>query len=106
MRASPESLSRMRRNAGLWTATGSGSLRGEDTGSALLALLGRLDLRGHLGGEVVRLLLQPLAQGVAGEAADGDLLTGLGGELQHEGADVLLRVLDELLVEEADVLLP
>src|SRR5688500_10858899 len=59
-----------------------------------------------LRGEVVLLLLQPLAELVAGEAADLAVLAHLADQLVLEIADGLLVVLHPRLLEEADLLLP
>src|SRR5947209_5518892 len=112
MSASPDSLSRTRRYTGGPSGSGcAGPLLLEVIANALrpsaLSLpAGRCKLGRHFLGEVGFLLLHPLAQRVAGKAPDGDLLARLGRQLEHQGADVLGRILDELLIEKANVLLP
>src|SRR5262249_46605935 len=69
MSASPESLSRMRLKRGV--AAGTASAMGGDYSS-------ETGLLGHLGGKIVLLLLQPLAQLPADEAPDLDVLAELG----------------------------
>jgi hypothetical protein len=63
-------------------------------------------LLGDLGGEVVLLLLEALAQLEAHEAADLDVLAELRDQRLLELIDRLVGVLHERLVEEADVLQP
>src|SRR5215831_4502464 len=90
MRASPESLSRTRLYAR----------------PALAMTLRQARLLGDLGGEVVLLLFQALAELVAGEAANLAVFADLADELVQEIADRLLVVLDPCLLEETDLLLP
>src|SRR5215470_7607813 len=128
MRASPESLRRMRRyRRGVFAVTfdrfypaaGGGSNEALPTrralvrrstddlrrsrGAARAGLAARLaDGLGHLGGEVFLLLLDALAHLVPGEPADGDVLPNLGDGLGHHLVDLLLVVLHEGLVHQAD----
>src|SRR5215469_14283624 len=110
IRASPESLRRMRRyrrGVGAVTfdrfypAPGGGSNEALPTPG--LGLATRLvDGLGDLGGEVLLLLLDALAHLVPGEPADGDVLPDLRDGLGHHLVDLLLVVLHERLVHETD----
>src|SRR5678815_335209 len=128
MRASPESLRRMRRyrrelgavtferfypapgggsNEALPTPAGrvrrsTGGLRPSRGAGRPGLATGLADGLGHLGGEVLLLLLQALTHLVAREAADDDVLSDLRGGLRHHLADLLLVVLHEGLVDQAD----
>src|SRR5215831_12268856 len=110
IRASPESLRRMRRyrreegavtlpSASTPRAAGPAMKRCRPAWTAASALTERL---GDLGGEVFLLLLDPLAHLVAGEAADGDVLADLGNLLRDHLVDLLLVVLHEGLIHQAD----
>src|SRR5262249_32974903 len=57
---------------------------------------------GHLGGQVFLFLLDALAQLEPGEAANADVLADLGDGLGHHLVDLLLVVLHEGLVHQAD----
>src|SRR5699024_6904139 len=63
-------------------------------------LLHGADLLGDLGGQVVDLLLEAIAHLIAGEADDVEAL----GLLLDHLADADVRILDERLLEEADLL--
>src|SRR6185369_15014288 len=124
MRASPESLRRMRRyrRGGVavtfdrfYPARGGGSnealptRRARNVRSRTGLRLGARGTRpatglpdglGHLGGQVFLLLLHALAHLVPSEPADGDVLADLGDGLGDHLVDLLLVVLHEGLVHE------
>src|SRR3954454_17205497 len=97
MRASPDNFSRIRLKRG--AAEAMEPPRGWLRQSGLL---------GNLGGEVVLLLFQTLAELPTDEAADLDVLAELRHQLRQELADRLLAlgVTHPDLLEEANVLLP
>src|SRR5512139_1469063 len=94
IRASPDSLSRIRRYDGFAT---------EPPGGAGKSRSPLPELFRHLGCQVVRPLLEPLADLEPDEAPHGDLrargLPGLREQLPH----LPVRVLDERLLHEAEV---
>src|SRR5659263_388928 len=94
IRASPDSFSRIRRYGGFTTQPPQGG--GSDR-SPLPELLR------HLGGQVVRPLLHPLAHLESGEGAHRD--RGAGGlpRVREELRDPPVRVLDERLLDEAEI---
>src|SRR3990172_5209691 len=94
IRASPDSFSRIRRYDGFATEPPRGG--GSDR-SPLPELLG------HLGGQVVRPLLHPLADLEPGEGAHRDLGAGGLPGLREELRDLPVGILDERLLDEAEI---
>src|SRR5690348_939369 len=76
------------------------------TATAAPRLLGQAGLLGDLGGEVVLLLLETLAELVAHEPADLDVLADLGDQLLLDLIDRLVGVLHPRLIEQTDLLHP
>src|SRR6476469_1781083 len=68
------------------------------------ALVREPGLLGDLGGEVVLLLLEALAELEPHEPADLDVLADLGDQLLLDLVVRLVRVLDPRLIEQADLL--
>src|SRR5215471_21852456 len=110
IRASPESLRRMRRyrreeGAVTFSPASTPRLAGPATKRCRPAsgdVSAVTEGLGDLGGEVFLLLLDALAHLVAGEAADGDVLADLGHGGGHDLVDLLLVVLHEGLIDQAD----
>src|SRR5436190_1405477 len=81
--------------------------RGSDGGANVAArLLREPGLLGDLGGEIVLLLLEALAELEPHEPADLDVLADLGDLLLLELVDRLVGVLDPRLIEQTDLLEP
>src|SRR5512134_648655 len=94
IRASPDSFSRIRRYDGFATKPP----QGDRSDRSLLPELLR-----HLGGQIVRPLLHPLAHLEPGEGAHRDRRAGGFAGLREKMCDLPVRVLDERLLDEAEI---
>src|SRR5512146_2337352 len=94
---------KMYRSAG---ASATGSDRRMRPAGGQAALVREPGLLGDLGGEVVLLLLEALAELEPHEPADLDVLADLGDQLLLDLVDRLVGVLDPRLIEQTDLLEP